>query len=173
MISHHFLSYSGFALPFLLFGCSALDLGEGRLPLKADLPAQEEETTKAKPVHADSPAPSTSAHSVTGSEPGWRRIVYRGRVEHPRGSDNPLSGTVVSVWDGNERLFSTFTDAKGAFELPCDLYGTPFTASNGKTAWRPESYYAIAAEAPSGEFAKRRLREMGLSDPVVLEISPG
>lgn len=139
-------------LPFLLSGCATTRL-DSEVPFFSN-----EENYSELP-------PSASNEALPGTEPGWRRVVYRGEVHWSGGSGQPIEGAVVSVCDGDEIYHSTLSDEGGAFVLPVDLYGTP-----ERGTWKPETYYALLVRAPSGEWTKSRLREFEAGEPLKLEI---
>jgi hypothetical protein len=141
-------------LSLILSGCATSRFDSER-PLIArdeDLPALQSIETKGQ---------------TSSVNPGWRQVVYRGEVRWRGGSGGPIEGAVVSVCDGEEIYHSTLSDERGAFTLPVDLYGTP-----ERGTWKPETYYALLVRAPSGEWTKRRLREVELGGPLKFEIEP-
>lgn len=102
--------------------------------------------------------------------PAWKRIHFRGRVLS-RGNQQPLGGAVVSVFEGEDRLFTTITDQEGMFELPADLYGLEVENESGESpGWKPETYYQLRVDAGSDGGAEKRISDIRLDERLVLYV---
>lgn len=111
-----------------------------------------------------------SSREAKALGPAWKRVHYLGRVL-TRGSQQPLGGAVVSVFEGEDRLFTTITDEEGMFELPANLYGLEFeNESEGAPGWKPETYYHLRVDAGSDGATERRLSDIRLDERLVLHV---
>jgi hypothetical protein len=153
-----------------LSGCATLSVEEPISQLEAEVPKPAVQKV-AKSTFGKARSRDSNSSGET-AEPGWHRVVYRGRVDWDGVLERPIAGATVSVYDGQEELCSTVADGKGQFELACDLYGTPQEDWKGRTAWKPESYYSIIAEAPTGGFVKQRLQKVDMRKAIHLEVTP-
>lgn len=123
-----------------------------------------ETLSKSEPLSMESP------REPNAIGPAWKQVHFRGRVLS-RGSQQPLGGAVVSVFEGEDRLFTTITDEEGMFELPANLYGLEVENESGEApGWKPEAYYSLRVDAGSDGAAERRLSDIRLDERLVLHV---
>jgi len=139
-------------IPLLFSGCATTKVDSDPSAFTRDeAPAELESTGTTAPL--------------SDEEPGWRRVLYSGKIAWRDSEGAPIPGAIVSVCDGDEVYHSTLTDERGNFEFPVDLYGTP-----GRGSWEPETYYVLLVRAPSGEWTKKRLREFETGKPLNVQL---
>ncbi len=145
-----------------LAGCMTARVQESTSPL-----TEQEASRKAIIEEASNSKEIQPTRAVIG--PKWKHVNYRGRVV-TEGDQAGAPWVVVSIFEGEERLFTTLTDPEGHFELPADLYGLEIRRTDGSRGWIPEEYYEFRVDAGDKGESTQDLDDLRLDERIVLYV---
>lgn len=150
-------SFASAFLLALLTGCAAIQHEEILL----------EPTVPQKMI---SPKRKTASSIQSFScEFGWNRVVYQGEIRDSQ-TNQAQSRVCVALCEGNDILSQTRTDSEGRFKIDGNLFGKPFSLSDGGSEWRPEGYYALVAQSDNEKKGSILLRDISPSEQIVLNL---
>ena len=156
-------------LALLVFGILLTGCMSAQLPEASPVRFESDSVPKVREV-PESRAEEANDRDPIG--PKWKRVVYRGTVQSGN-RRSAVDHAVVSIFEGEDRLFTTLTDERGDFELPAELYGIEFEGEGKSREWSPEIYYSLRVDGGEAGEMRRSLRELTPGETIKVSLDPG